>query len=170
VIVTSVRWETIAIKSGTGKKAKTKSETALEIDFSGLVAGAGDLASYQLSSVTTKKVKNKIVTSYKPIRLTSALPASSPMTSSVMLVPATKPNLSKTDRLEITASDLTDALGRPIDGNDDGQPGGNFVATFSKQGVAFAQPDSRLATRASLDAVAVDALLARPADLRSKRR
>ena len=57
VIVTSVRWETIKVKVGNGKRARTKSETALEIQFSGLVAGTGDLAAYQLSSVTTRRVK-----------------------------------------------------------------------------------------------------------------
>ena len=59
VTVTSVHWETIKVKVGNGNKAKTKSETALEIEFSGLVAGSGDLAAYQLSSVTTKKVKKR---------------------------------------------------------------------------------------------------------------
>jgi hypothetical protein len=66
------------------------------------------------------------------------------MASSVALVPATKPNLAQTDRLGIAAADLTDALGRPIDGNDDGQPGGDFVATFAKQGTSLAQPSIRL--------------------------
>jgi hypothetical protein len=144
VIVTSVHWETIKVKVGSGKKAKMKSETVLEIGFSGLVAGTGDLAAYQLSSVTTKKIKKKDVTTYKPIRLTSAVPTSTPMTSTVSLVTATKPKLAQTDRLEIVAADLTDALGRPLDGNDDGQPGGNLVVTFAKQGIAFAQPSARL--------------------------
>ncbi len=64
--------------------------------------------------------------------------------ATLALVPATKPNLSQTDRLEITAADLTDALGRALDGNDDGQAGGNFSAMFAKQGIAFGQPSSRL--------------------------
>ena len=128
-----------------GKKAKTKSESALEIEFSGPVSGSGDLAAYQLSSVTTKKVKKKVGTTYEPIRLISALPASSPMTASVSLLPSTKPNLAQTDRLEIVAADLTDALGRPLDGNDDGQPGGDFAATFSRQGIAFGEPSNKLA-------------------------
>jgi len=76
-----VHWETIKVKVGNGKRARTKSETPLEIQFSGLVAGTGDLEAYQLSSVTTKMVKKTVVTSYKPIRLTSAVPASNPMTS-----------------------------------------------------------------------------------------
>jgi hypothetical protein len=136
VIITSVHWETIKVKVGNGKKAKTKSETVLEIDFSGSVAGASNLAAYQLSSVTTKKANKKPVISYKPIKLVSALPASSPTTTSVALVPARKPNLSQTDRLQITAADITDTLGRALDGNDDGQPGGNYVATFGKSGAA----------------------------------
>jgi hypothetical protein len=89
------------------------------------MARSWDLAAYQLTSVTTKKVKKKSATTYKPLKLTSALAASSPMTSSVSLVPAAKPNLGHTDRLEIVAADLTDALGRALDGTDDGQPGGN---------------------------------------------
>ena len=129
--VESVHWETIKVKVGNGKKARTKSETALEIQFSGLVAGTGDLAAYQLSSVTTRRVKRRAVTSYKPIRLASAVPASTPMTSMVSLVLAIKPNLSQSDRILIIAADLTDAYGRPIDGNDDGVPGGNYVATLS---------------------------------------
>jgi hypothetical protein len=136
VIVTSVQWETIKVRSGNGKKAKTKSETVFEIDFSGLVAGSENLAAYQLASVTTKKVKKKVVTTDKPIKLISAVPATSPMASSVSLVPATKPKLAQTDRLEIVAADLTDGLGRALDGNDDGLPGGNFVATFGRSGVS----------------------------------
>ena len=157
VIVESVHWETIKVKVGNGKKARTKSETALEIQFSGLVAGAGELAAYQLSSVTTRKVKKKVVTSYKPIRLTSAVPASNPMTSMVSLLPAIKPNLSQSDRIQIIAADLTDAYGRPIDGNDDGVPGGNFVSIVTKQGVTT----SAVAAPATMAAKAVDVLLDR---------
>jgi hypothetical protein len=162
VTVTSVQWETIQFKVGTGKHAKTKSETALDVQYSGNVSGSGDLAAYQLSSVTTKKVKKKAVTSYKPIRLTSALPASSPMASSVLLVPATKPNLSQIDRLQIVAADLTDALGRPLGGTDDGQPSGDYTVTFGRTGVA-ADALSLAQTPAPSSAVptAIDALLAR---------
>ena len=100
------------------------------------VSGAGDLAAYELSSVTTKKVKKKDVTTLKRIKLSSALPASSPTTTSVALVLAAKPKLSQTDELQITAADLTDSLGRALDGNGDGQPGGNFVGTITKNGLA----------------------------------
>jgi len=78
VIVESVDWETIKVKVGNGKSARAKSETALDIQFSGLVAGTGNLAAYQLSSIATRKAKKTVVTSYTPIRLTSAVPASPP--------------------------------------------------------------------------------------------
>lgn len=44
---------------------------------------------------------------------------------------AGKLNLSHVEQPTITAALLTDAYGRPLDGNDDGQPGGNFIATLS---------------------------------------
>ncbi len=55
------------------------------------------------------------------------------------------------------ASLVLDAEGREIDGNDDGQPGGNYVATLNKQGVISAAISSARAGRIS--ARAVDALL-----------
>ena len=133
--------ETIKVKVGKGKKAKTKSETALEIQFSGLVAGSGDLAAYQLSSVTTKKVKKKVVTSYKPIRLTSALPAS--IAHGVVGFA-----LARNEAKPLADRSTPDRrgrphrrLGRPLDGNDDGLPGGNYVAIVTKQ--ARCQPPSQ---------------------------
>ena len=96
------------------------------------------------------------VTSYKSIRLTSAVPASSPMTSMVSLLPAIKPNLSQT-RIQIIAADLTDAYGRPLDGNDDGVPGGNYVAIVTKNGVTPAA----VAAPATVMARAVDAVIER---------
>ena len=57
---------------------------------------------------------------------------------------------------------LTDALGRPIDGNDDGQHGGDYVATFSKSGVTIAAVESaHTSARTTTTAAAVDALLVR---------
>ncbi len=41
-------------------------------------------------------------------------------------------------QLTIIASAVFDAEGRPIDGDRNGQPGGNFVATFRGAGVVFA--------------------------------
>jgi hypothetical protein len=48
--------------------------------------------------------------------------------------------------LEIIGADLHDALGRALDGNDDSEPGGNFVAMFGRSGVTIAQPSARLSS------------------------
>ena len=55
----------------------------------------------------------------------------------------------------ILAADLTDAYGRLIDDNDDGQAGGNFVALLTKSGVQI----ESIATPSTMTAKAVDALL-----------
>jgi hypothetical protein len=88
VIVTSVEWSSIRVKTGEGKHAKTKSEPALEVTFSAAASGIDDLGAYELSSVTAKKVKKKSVTTLKPVRLSAVVPASSPNATSVELVPA----------------------------------------------------------------------------------
>ena len=76
------------------------------------------------------------------------------MTSMVSLLPAIKPDLSQSDRIQIIAADLTDTYGRPIDGNDDGVPGGNYVAIVTKHGVTAA-------ALATMMARAVDAVIER---------
>ena len=157
-----MQWETIKVKVGTGKHARTKTETVLDVQYSGMVAGSGDLAAYQLASVTTKKARKKVVTTYKPIRLTSALPASSPMASSVLLMPASKPNVAQTDRIQIVAADLTDALGRPLGGTDAGMPGGEYTVTFGRGGVTTdALSLAQTSTPSTAVPIAIDALLER---------
>jgi len=79
------------------------------------------------------------------------------MTSTVSLLPAIKPNLSQSDRIQIIAADITDAYGRPIDGNDDGVPGGNYLAIVTKKGVTT----SAVAAPETMEAKAVDVLLDR---------
>jgi hypothetical protein len=134
----------------------------LEIQFSGAVAGAGNLSAYQLATVKTKKSKKKAVTSLKPIRLSSVLAASSPMTTSVVLVPASKANPSQTDQLQITASDLIDAEGRPLAGSG-GQLGTNAIIEFGRGGATTsAVVDRARADVRALHPDAVDRLLARP--------
>ncbi|MGO9921995.1 MAG: carboxypeptidase regulatory-like domain-containing protein [Isosphaeraceae bacterium] len=159
-IVTSVEWGTIQVKTGSGKKAKTKSEPALEITFSEPVSGAANPGAYELFSVTTKTVKKKPVTTLKPIGLSSIMAASSPRTTSVKLVPSSKVNVSQTTELEIIAADVTDAEGRALDGNDDGKPGANFVGKFGGGGLTFARP-SAIVGAGRLPAAAVDAVLER---------
>ena len=61
------------------------------------------------------------------MNLSSAVYTSGTTSSSVMLIPKSALNLAVTERLTVIAADLTDALGRPLDG------GQNFIATFSKK-------------------------------------
>ncbi len=158
VIVTSVEWSSIRVKTGKGKHAKTKSEPALRVTYSAPVSGAAGLGAYELSSVTTKKVKKKSVTVLKPVRLSSVVAASSPSATSVELVPAGRFKIGPKYELEIIGADLGDALGRALDGNDDGEPGGNFVAMFGRSGVLFGLPSGRLGS-GGLSSAAVDAVL-----------
>lgn len=51
------------------------------------------------------------------------------------LTPKTTFMLSKP--VELTVKSMRDSLGRLIDGNDDGQPGGNAVAVLMKSGVTI---------------------------------
>jgi hypothetical protein len=156
--VTSVEWSSIPVKTGKGKHAKTKSEPALRVTYSAPVSGAAGHGAYELSSVITKKVKKKSVTSLKPVRLSSVVAASSPSATSVELVPAGRFKIGPKYELEIIAADLSDSLGRALDGNNNGEPGGNFVATFGRSGVTFGVPSTRLSS-APLSPAAVDAVL-----------
>jgi hypothetical protein len=80
------------------------------------------------------------------------------VTNTVTLTPVRKLALVAPVQLRIIASVLTDALGRPLDGNDDGQPGGDFVATLGKTGVRSASvAAARIVKRSSTHVV--DALL-----------
>ncbi len=131
ITVTSVSTPRIAVKVGKGKKAKTQKETVLQVTFSGNVAsGVLNSGAYHVMSGTTRKA----VTTYnKKVALSSF--SYNPSTYTLTIVPTTSLNLNVPEELVVTSSLLTDAYGRPLDGNSDGQPGGNIVATFSKKGV-----------------------------------
>ena len=149
VTVESLRVETVKI--GKGKKAKSTTELLLQ--FSGaLNAGAArNLGVYHLDQASRTK---KGGTQYnKPVALASVSYNAS--TDTVTLLAKSKLNLAKPEELQITASQLPDVYGRPLDGNDDGQPGGDFVALLTKSGVKI----ESIATPSTLTAKAVDALL-----------
>jgi hypothetical protein len=90
---------------------------------------AANLASYTLQTVAQGKAHKS-----KGIALARSL--YNPATNTVTLVTRSKLILQPPVQLQINASNLTDALGRPLDGNDDGQPGANFVVTLRKGGVS----------------------------------
>ncbi len=60
-------------------------------------------------------------------------------------------------QLTINASLVLDAEGRAIDGNDDGEPGGSYVAILNNQGVISAAISA--ARTKSMSEKAIDALL-----------
>ena len=149
VTVISLEPVTIRFKVGKGKRAKTKSEKGLQLQFSGALAGTGNLGAYQLLAGTIKKH----VTTYSkrvPLSIYSSTP------STVTLIPSgsLKPSLTRHEELRITAADLIDAFGRPLNG------GQNSVTTFGDTVVTDIRVRSQ--TRPEiLPTHAVDAALAR---------
>jgi predicted outer membrane repeat protein len=102
----------------------------IDVRFSGqLNAGSADnLAVYTLNTVPQGKKHTT-----KPVGLIRAIYATA--TETVMLIPKKSPiALSPPLILTINGSSLLDSLGRLIDGNDDGQPGGSYKAILSKVG------------------------------------
>jgi hypothetical protein len=53
----------------------------------------------------------------------------------VTLTPSSRLVLNQTGRLNITARCLLDPFGRPLDGDRDGQPGGDFSANLTRKGI-----------------------------------
>ncbi len=165
VTVQSLRAETI--KVGTGKKAKK--ETVLVLHFSGaLDAGAADNASaYEVAPVITVKGKGKGKHKQPPTTklgtpVTPSLAAYTGVNNQVTLTPRGALNLTKPEELIVNGKLLTDAQGREIDGNDDGQPGGDYIATVSGSRVtAGGLPRARTSKRSTAVSGAIDALLAR---------
>jgi MBG domain (YGX type)/Kelch motif len=128
----SVRVLSVSIQSVRLGKSKKKTQMIV-LQFSGaLNAGeAQAIGTYRLTTIpSTKKQKSKALAlsqaTYEPgpnlVRLVTRKPL------------VLNPSLS----LTINAAGLLDSLGRALDGNDDGQPGGNFGATLSKRGVTIA--------------------------------
>jgi hypothetical protein len=82
-------------------------------------------------------------------------------TDSVVLIPRKPSGLTRPVQLRVAGlplSGLTDALGRWIEGNHDGQPGGDAVAVVTQPGVRIAAR-GRPGALPSLSVPAVDHLL-----------
>ena len=110
----------------------------LVVSFSGALSAAAvqNRLSYQLViPAKAKKSAHGRIPPGKKVVLASAVYNASAHT--VTLTPKAK---LPTGMLQLTiiASAVFDAEGRPIDGDRNGQPGGNFVATFRGAGVVFA--------------------------------
>ena len=140
---------------------KKKKVTQLMVVFSGAVnqSGADSLGIYRLATPGKKgsyTAKNAGV-----IKLKSATYATE--TNTVTLVPKKPFALSKPVQLLINGVaplGLQDAEGRLIDGNHDGQAGGNAIAIISRRGVVLsAVAQARTNAHAQVRAEHVDALL-----------
>ncbi len=110
----------------------------LVVSFSGALgaAGAQNRLAYQLViPAKAKKSAHGRVPPGKKVVLASAV--YSAIAHTVTLTPKAKLPTG-TLQLSIIASAVFDAEGRPIDGDRNGQPGGNFVATIKGAGAVFA--------------------------------
>jgi hypothetical protein len=165
VTVTSSQVETIKI--GRGKKAKK--ETVLVVGFSGALsaASADNVSAYALAPIIKVKAsgkgKNRRPATTKLGTLVSVASAVyNASNNSVTLTPRGKLTASKPEELIVNGSLLTDMVGRDIDGNDDGQPGGDYVAMISGSRVTTGGlPLARTQRQPVRVADVVDHLLAR---------
>jgi trimeric autotransporter adhesin len=148
VTVTGLDWTTVRV-------SRKKSVKELLVTFSGALnaSDADNLAAYTLEAAVRKK---KVTVYSKPVRLNP--PSYNSATNTVTLPLRGKPP-AKTMQLTIIAAGLLDAEGRELDGNNDGRPGGNFVATLTKGGV-ISMARSTAEVRAHQVTAAVDALMA----------
>ena len=124
------------IKLGKGKKAKN--ETVVLVQFSGALnaATADNASAYAFAPIVTEKAKGKGKHKKPPTTKlgTPVPPATAVYTSSnnqVTLTPRGTLNLTKPEELIIDAALLTDTLGREVEGTDDGETGGDYIATLS---------------------------------------
>jgi hypothetical protein len=112
------------------RAARTTAVTGLQLTFSGAISGAANLAAYHLFAGKTRR---GVTIFHKPVALASV--QYNPAALTATLVPKSKLNRAQPEQLQVTAALLTDAFGRPLDGSHSGQPGSNFVATFSNKGI-----------------------------------
>jgi hypothetical protein len=163
--VQSLHVETIKV----GKEQKAKKETVLVFDLSGALnaVSADNAGAYALAPVikvkATGKGKNR-----KPAttRLGAPVaPASAVYTATnnqVTLTPKAKLTATKPDELIVNGALISDALGREIDGNDDGQPGGDYIAIVSGTRVTpDGLPLARTREQPATVSPAIDTLFAR---------
>jgi hypothetical protein len=115
-----------------GKGGKRKTAKAIVVRFNGRLnpASAQNIANYVLTTDPGgQKAADRIALSaavYNAAAETVTLTFEQPFV------------LDRALQLTIRAGGLRDTLGRPIDGNGDGKPGGNYVTTLNNTGIAAA--------------------------------
>jgi uncharacterized repeat protein (TIGR01451 family) len=121
-------------------KVRGKKQSVIVVSFSDSLnpADARDLAAYHL--VALGKAKKSGVRASTGVKLTTATYdlAMHTVTLTIKGKLPTQPL-----QLSISGGSVVDANGQSIDGNHDGQPGGNFQATFTKAGVKLASASAR---------------------------
>jgi hypothetical protein len=153
VDVISPSAQVVAVSVQKLQLARRKTGTVIDIQFDEPLdaAAAANLAAYLLTTTAPGR-------QHRSRLLPLARSRYNAMTNTVTLTPLRMLSLSSPVQLRIIASVLIDALGRPLDGNDDGQPGGDFVAPLHKAGVStasaagsrFVEPLSTLVVDSSL--------------------
>jgi hypothetical protein len=109
--------------------------TRIIVLFSGDL-NAGEATSPAIYRLATAGKKGSFTAkNSRVIKLKSAV--YNPANDSVTLAPRTPFALTKPVQLQVNGGVLEDRWGRLIDGNDDGQPGGNAVAVLKRTGVAI---------------------------------
>jgi hypothetical protein len=158
VVVQSLQVE--SIKVGLGKKKKK--ETVLVLQFSGALdaSAADNVAAYKFAPVIKVKAsgkgKNRKPATTRlggPVAPLSAVYSAS--NNQVTLLPRGKLVASKPQELIVDGALVTDATGVPVDGNDDGQPGGDFIATVAGKrvtagGILLVKTNAKSAARADM--------------------
>jgi hypothetical protein len=122
VTVLGIHWQTL-------KLSKRKTSKVLVINFSGALdpVTAQTLGDYRLATIVTAKKCHAYA-----IRAVGLISATyDPSNYTVTLTPRGKGGATPL-RLTIVAARTLDAQDRPIDGDHDGQPGGNFQMTLRK--------------------------------------
>jgi hypothetical protein len=135
------------------KLSRHKSVKGIVLQFNEALdaATAQKINSYSLATMPKNKRQKS-----KPVALSKATYDASTFTVTLF----TKKALALNPPLSLTvkAASVLDSLGRELDGNDSGQPGGNFTAILSKAGVTVTSSRA-LARSGSLSSVAVDRAL-----------
>jgi hypothetical protein len=141
----------VSVQKQQAPRHKTSQVIVIQFDEPLNAAAAANLGAYMLTSRAPGK---KHGTRLLPLARSSY----NGVTNTVTLTPPHTLSLNPSVQLRIVASVLTDALGRLLDGNHDGQPGGDFVATLSKAGAKAASAIGAQSVK-PLSTHVVDALL-----------
>ncbi len=116
--------------TGTNVAVSKRFVSRIVVHFGEAVTGADNPANYHLALVTTKRVRGRIKTVSKPVRIKAVTYDPSTFTSAVL--PAGKVSPKKVNQLTISGAGIRDAFGRPLDGDQNGTPGGDVVIKIGK--------------------------------------